>query len=617
MINFENIVVGFKAYLESLQESGEKDYDLESFSDVSIFMYSDEFKDYVTDELNLGSELESMDLNELLNMDFSNNQFTIPNEEETDIPPEEQDGGQQNFFAGLLNSLLNNEAVKNLLDTDKNSEISGEELNAFLNVLGNFDGSNASLSLEDMFSGIDSMKNNDFTIPTTETPTVETPPETPTVSTPFDGSYEYSYNPPTDNGGDEPKEVDLSKLSVDELNTLLSETQTEYLQPQEEYLASIMDESETELAGLKEASEQLLATYEEKLKEVNVEMAEQLVSIEERLDAKKEEIEQNDQAIFEQENVVKDCQTNYDNAVSRTANLKASYDALVAMDTSEMSDEDKTALQGQINAAKAAYDQAVLDEEAARTALEEAQAALTPLQEKVEPLNTELSAIEEEKTTFEQQISEQYPEIAEYMNAYNEKKQEYYQYKIDASTYMREQIQISKDYMNEIKTAITNAQNKKDTEEYSFKAKNSDNPSSLYDAEAGQHLVDTAYQMLGKYGETHGWCATGVSRTISMAYGISMSGNGCDWDTNMDKLVEQGLFVEVTADYPTSGDLPSLPAGAVVCWEATGGSSGGAKYGHVTVADGKGGEISDHYQSNIYQTIGGRSDQYRIFLPIS
>lgn len=329
LINFENIIIGFKAYLESLEKSGEKDYDLESFSDVSIFTYSDEFKNYVTDELNLGSEIESMDLNQILSMDFTNNQFTIPTEEETDIPPEEQNKGQQNFFAGMLNSLFNNDAVKNLLNTDNNSDISSEELNAFLNVLGNFDGSNLSLSLDDIFSGIDSIKDSSFTIPTTETPTVETPPETPSTSTPFDGSYEYSYNPPTDNGGDEPQEVDLSKLSVDELNTLLSETQTEYLQPQEEYLASIMDESETELAGLKTASEQLLATYEEKLKEVNTEMAEQLVDIEERLDAKKEEIEQNDQAIFEQENVIKDCQTNYDNAVSRTANLKASYDALL------------------------------------------------------------------------------------------------------------------------------------------------------------------------------------------------------------------------------------------------------------------------------------------------
>ena len=136
MINFENIIVGFRAYLESLQESGEKDYDLDSFSDVSIFMYSDEFKDYVTDQLDLDSELGSMDLSELFSMDFSNNQFTIPDEEQTDNPAEDQEAGQQNFFTGLLNSLFKNDLVKNLLDTDKNSEISEEELKAFLNVLG-------------------------------------------------------------------------------------------------------------------------------------------------------------------------------------------------------------------------------------------------------------------------------------------------------------------------------------------------------------------------------------------------------------------------------------------------------------------------------------------------
>ncbi len=617
MINFENIVVGFRAYLESLQESGEKDYDLDSFSDVSIFMYSDEFKDYVTDQLDLDSQLESIDLSELFSMDFSNNQFTIPDEEQTDNPAEDQDAGQQNFFTGLLNSLFKNDLVKNLLDTDKNSEISEEELKAFLNVLGGLDGSNLSLSLEDIFSGIDSIKNNDFTIPSTETPTVEAPEETPPDSSPFDGNYEYTYDPPKNDGQDGPQEIDLTKLSVDELNTLLSETQTEYLQPQEEYLASILDESETELAGLKTASEELLATYEEKLKEVNVEMAEQLVDIEERLDAKKEEIEQNDQAIFEQENTINDCQTNYDNAVSRTANLKSSYDALVGMDTSEMSDEDKSALQAKIDAAKEAYDQAVIDEEAAKTALDEAKEALTPLQEKAETLNGELTAIEEEKTAFEAQISEEYPEIAEYMDAYNEKKQEYYQYKTDASSYMREQIQVSKAYMNEIKTAITNAQNKKDTEEYSFTVKNPDDPSSMYNAEAGEHLVDSAYAMLDQYGSSSGYCARGVSRTMFLAYGIEMGGHGYQWDSNMEQLVEQGLFVEVTGDYPTSADLTTLPAGAVVCWENTSNSGdGGKRYGHVCIADGKGGEISDHYQANIYQSVGGRSDQYRIFIPV-
>ena len=134
----------------------------------------------------------------------------------------------------------------------------------------------------------------------------------------------------------------------------------------------------------------------------------------------------------------------------------------------------------------------------------------------------------------------------------------------------------------------------------------------------GEELVDVARQMLDKYGSSKGYCATGVSRTFQMAYGLSLSGNGCDWDSNMDKLVEQGAFVEVTSDYKTSDELSNLPAGAVVCWEASGnGSTGGAKYGHVTIADGKGGEISDHYAANIYKSIGGRSDLYRVYLPVT
>ena len=134
----------------------------------------------------------------------------------------------------------------------------------------------------------------------------------------------------------------------------------------------------------------------------------------------------------------------------------------------------------------------------------------------------------------------------------------------------------------------------------------------------GEELVDVARQMLDRYGSSKGYCATGVSRTFQMAYGLSLSGNGCDWDSNMDKLVEQGAFVEVTSDYKTSDELSNLPAGAVVCWEASGnGSTGGAKYGHVTIADGKGGEISDHYAANIYKSIGGRSDLYRVYLPVT
>ena len=637
MINFQNIVIGFKAYLESLEKEKNKDYNLESYSDVSIFAYAEEFEDYITDELHLSEELASMDISKLLSMDFSNNEFSLPNSNNGNNQ-DTQDGSQENFFAGLLNSLFKNDDVKNVANTDDNLDISSDELTMFLNTLGSIDGDNSSISLSDIFGGIENIKNNIFKmpnmeapngeIPDSETPTIDASEETPTVETPQETTTTTT-NPPSGNQDtttdkpkpssetEEPQKVDLSSMEKDDLNTLLTDVQNEYLKPQEEFLASILDESEPELAGLKEEAEKLLETYEEKLKEVDVEMAEQMVDIETRLDEKREEIEQNDQAIFEQENTINECKTNYDNAVSKTANLKSAYEALCSTSTADMSEEDKAALETKKNEAKAAYDQAVLDEEAAKTALEEAEAKLPPLQEKAETLNNELTTIETEKTTLEENINKEYPEIAEYMKAYNDKKQEYNQYKIDAASYGRGLIQSSKAYINEINAAITAAQNKEDTEKYSFKAKNPNDPMSLYDEEKGQHLVDSAYEMLSRYGSSTGYCATGVSRTMSIAYGISMGGHGYQWDTNMDKLVEDGLFVEVTDNYPTSGDLSTLPAGAVVCWENTGGTNGGgAQYGHVCIADGKGGEISDHYQENIYKSVGGRSDQYRIFIPV-
>ena len=147
-----------------------------------------------------------------------------------------------------------------------------------------------------------------------------------------------------------------------------------------------------------------------------------------------------------------------------------------------------------------------------------------------------------------------------------------------------------------------------------------------YNAERGQSLVDSALKMIEENGETMYYCATGVSNTFKkwsmdvLGYtekdALDLGGDGCDWDTNMEQLVAQGLFVEATGEYPSASDLSSLPAGAVVCWEASGDGTPGGTYGHVTIADGNGGEISDHHASSIYTEIGGRSDTYRIFLPV-
>ena len=85
----------------------------------------------------------------------------------------------------------------------------------------------------------------------------------------------------------------------------------------------------------------------------------------------------------------------------------------------------------------------------------------------------------------------------------------------------------------------------------------------------------------------------------------------------MNGLVDQGYFIDVTADYATSADLANLPAGAVVSWNNTGGTNGGgAQYGHVCIADGNGGEISDHHAEKIYKSCGGRKDTYHVYIPV-
>lgn len=50
-MNFETLKIGFKLYLEGLEGISNKEYITDN-SEISIFMYSDEFKNYLSDELN-------------------------------------------------------------------------------------------------------------------------------------------------------------------------------------------------------------------------------------------------------------------------------------------------------------------------------------------------------------------------------------------------------------------------------------------------------------------------------------------------------------------------------------------------------------------------------------
>ncbi len=656
-MNISSLIQGFSSYLENLNETSEKNYNTSS-SNVSIFMYSSEFKSYIANELDIAdSSIFSKSINDILSMDVVNGKLVENKDENTDsfetsednetdetnsIQPEEnipnqnetpaaentnsgeiaQEGGEEGTEAltDLLNNLFQDESVISALDTDNSGELDKEEISSFIETINGADGDANNLTLDDILAGIEQIKEK---ANETETAEEETEPETEEINqaqnvaastgTPASSSGSFSGGStggssiPSSSSNNSVQEKTLDNMTREELNSELSTAESDLTEKQGA-LSALYDGSDSNLQALNENMENLYDTYLEELETVDEEMAEQVDTLKQDIDSKQDEIDAKDQEIADQEGVVSNAEAAYNNTVSNTQQLKSSLSSLQSTDTSNMDDSQIAELNSKIAELQSKVTEAEQAEDDAKQAWDDAEDALDTLNEQRDSLQTELDNLNNDMTELEAEIVEKYPEIQESLNAYNEAKQEHDNYKSEAITSAKSEIESAQNYVNEINTAINNLDNKEIEKEYSM---------NQYDAEEGERLVDVAKQMLGRYGSSTGYCATGVSRTMSMAYGISMGGNGCDWDTNMDKLVAEGMFTEVTSDYPTSGDLSSLPAGAVVCWEATGGTNGGgAQYGHVTIADGNGGEISDHYASNIYTSVGGRSDTYRIFIPV-
>ena len=660
-MNISALIQGFSSYLEGLNEVSSKEYNTES-SNVSIFMYSSEFKNYLADELNIDdTSIFSKSINEILSMDVVNGKlvdaseensdsFSLSNEEneteETATLPQNTTSEQTNntetsdtesatdgtsdqaqsenldILTGILNNIFKDNTVISALDSDGSGDLDKDEISSFLNSINSTDGNANNLSLEDILAGIEQVKqqtDNTETNEETETKEVEetqgseaaTNSSSSTPSGTSSGSSSSgSFSSPTSSSSNEIQEKSLDNMTKEELNDEKT-TAEAALTEKQDILSSLYDGSEENLQRMNEEMENLYDTYLEELETIDKDMAEQVDSLKQDIDSKQDEIDSKDQEIADQEGVVSSAETAYNNAVSNTQQLEASLSSLESTDTSNMDDSQIADLNSKIAELESKITESKQAEDDAKQAWDDAEKTLESLNKERDALQENLDDLNTQMTELEAQILEQYPQIKESLDAYNEAKELRDSYKSEAVSAIKSEIQTAQNYVNDIDTAINKLDNKEVEKEYSI------NSGDLYDAEEGENLVDYAKKMLSRYGSSTGYCATGVSRTFAMAYGIQMGGNGCDWDTNMEKLVEQGMFAEVTDNYASSSDLSNLPAGAVVCWEATGGTSGGgAQYGHVTIADGNGGEISDHYAPNIYKSVGGRSDTYRVFIPV-
>ena len=668
-MGLEALKLGFFNYLKELSEKTTKEYKVEN-SDVSVFSYSSEFKSYIEDELSVSSDFSSMSINDILEMDIVNGKLVDPNEttnifeeQSENTTPVEQNSGLLNggksygsmlsdvettkeaegtensdnksIITDLLNFLFEDKKVIDTLDTDSDGKLSEEEIHAFLETINEMDGDAENISLEDIIKSIEAIQNETLNVKAAEEgqSTEQLQAEqlqaeqqkgldsgsnkqnissnnsqassSPSTGNSFSGN---KTNSSTTNK-DKTSTQDVTKMSMEDLQSELKSTD-ETIKEGQDTLSAVLDGTESEMKSMQESMDKAYEAYQKQLETVDKDMAEELDKRKEEAEAKEAKVDTKDREIMSQKSVVSDAERSYSDAVSSRESIESSISSLESS-LSSTNDEEKSTIESNISSLKSQLEQAKIAEKNAKDSLDKAKETLEQLEEEKNTLEEQHRNLETSVKEYEQEIAAKYPEVAEAQKAYNEAKAARDEYKEGATSALQDDIEKLENYKSEITKEIQNRENKEEEKKYIKSGNN------LYDAEKGEKLVETAKEMLSKYGESHNYCATGVSRTMSMAYGIQMGGNGCDWDTNMDKLVEEGMFTEVTDEYTSSSDLANLPAGAVVCWENTGGTSGGgAQYGHVTIANGKGGEISDHYQENIYKSIGGRSDQYRIFIPV-
>ena len=147
--NLNSLKLEFKEYLEKL-ELIPKDSE-ETSSDISIFSYEEEFKDFVSQKFDTDIDDITSTFEELSQMEIQNGKFVT----DSKASDEEIDFNGANFFAELFNELFEDEEFSKNLDNNANSTLEDEEIKNFLSFISNIDKENEDISIEDIFDGVE------------------------------------------------------------------------------------------------------------------------------------------------------------------------------------------------------------------------------------------------------------------------------------------------------------------------------------------------------------------------------------------------------------------------------------------------------------------------------
>lgn len=561
-VNLEVLKMGFKAYLE---EKGKIDSESSSIkdSDISIFMYANDFKDYIGSSLSGSkSEIQSKSISDILKMEFTpdgklvdpeelaayndaianggeveDNENIENNEQPVAAVSEESPSTEGNketnqteepdLFTEIFNELLQDDAFKSFIDTDESGDIDNKELLTFLNGIKGNDGNADDVSIDDLLTAI--MAEDDIDVRTPEEKAAEE------AAIAEEKAIAEEQNLPTTNSAGEPVSVHQGSDAVrgagsggryDNSGNFVNNTEPKTLDNMtKEELESEKKKAEGDLSTAKSDydttvtnQEQLVETayedYQEALEQIegeDKELAEEVASLNEQIHEQEQIVDDQDKIITEQDSIISDCDSRIDAADTQITSLNGLLKELESKDGKTENGEKNdfssqiSNVKSQIDAAEKEKEAAEKDKAAAEKAKTEAETAKTDAEAKIKELEPQL-------TEKETELIEKHPELKEFKDNYDKAKET----KTTEIDKAKQAMTDAQNHLNEVNTALTNYETKETL--------NKNTPNGMVDGV--KSAIETAFSQLGiyedagnnrgtmeKYGAGAGnpWCAAFVS----------------------------------------------------------------------------------------------------------
>lgn len=676
--DYNKIKEGFKLYLTELNEKKGKNIndDLSLKNDASIFLNSNEFKNYLSSEYDVDASVMSKSVNEILKMDIvdgklvdiedledavdmENGDFVpvsdnteegndaAPVEGEEEAAPAEEgevkpDSAEETdettelanlSLTDVINGILEDEDVKTAIDSDGDGELSTEEIQSFLGAASTLDGSEDELSLQDLFAATEIIKDNEWNVEEEDISDIAGDDEVDNGKTTNDKKEEITG--PANAGG---------TASTGGTGSVGGSSGGGYVggssgggsssspvnsTPVEKTIENMTaDELKVELSE----REKDLSTKQKELSEASSGETQELKDKQEAIDKAYEKYQE------EVENVDKELAKELDDKKTEIDDKKqeiADKENEISENECKVSDAETAvsnakATISSINSAISAVNDAlsgdISDEQKSsyneklsslKAQLSEAESAKTKAEEQLDEAKEALETSKEEKATLEDELetlNDEMTEIEDKILEANPKIKEY----MDAYKEAQEDFDTAKaDAISKAQEAVQVAQESViEVQNKLNEVQNKAIEASVggeYNAEAGQRLAQNALNVDG----TTGLCLGGVSKTLTATYGEGLPGLGSAYKAAEALRGNTPGYEGIASHFVektdyTVDDLPNLPAGAIIVWENNGPGGLSQEHGHISISLGDGRESSDHIQKQIQCP-----RNFTVFLPVS